>query len=58
MERKSRFFTHHPRTYPQERSLFGAPFAQNDSVNFGWGLFAEHDSLNGGCAAGCGIAGD
>ncbi len=36
---KSRFFAHHPRTYPKEqKSLFGAPktfgvpFAQNDIV--------------------------
>ena len=34
---KSRFFIHHPRTYPTELSLcrapgaFGAPFVQNDS---------------------------
>jgi hypothetical protein len=37
---RSRFFAHHPRTYPKELSLFGAPeafggpFAQNDTVNF------------------------
>ena len=35
---RSRFFAHHPRTYPKELSLFGAPetfgvpFAQNDSA--------------------------
>jgi hypothetical protein len=33
---KSRFFAHHPRTYPKELTLFrapdtfGAPFTQND----------------------------
>jgi hypothetical protein len=36
-EPKSRFFAHHPRTYPKELTLFrapdtfGAPFTQNDS---------------------------
>jgi hypothetical protein len=34
---RSRFFAHHPRTYPKELALFkapgtfGAPFAQNDT---------------------------
>jgi len=37
---KSRFFGHHPRTYPTELSLcgapgtFGVPFAQNDTANY------------------------
>jgi len=37
---KSRFFVHHPRTYPKELSLFGAPgtfgapFTQNDIADF------------------------
>jgi len=35
--RRSRFFAHHPRTYPTELTLcgapgtFGAPFTQNDT---------------------------
>ena len=38
---KCRFFAHHPRTYPKELTLsgapgtFGGPFAQNDSGG-GW----------------------
>jgi hypothetical protein len=37
---KSRFFAHHPRTYPNELTLigalgtFGGPLAQNDTFNF------------------------
>ena len=37
---KSRFFTPHPRTYPKELTLigapetFGAPFVQNDTAGF------------------------
>src|SRR6185437_2630686 len=55
LKTRSRFFAHHPRTYPTELRLcgapgtFGAPFTQNDTMLIGaaWDPFSHDTTLVG-----------